>query len=65
MADLDVHIIDDEGALLRYFELDPSVECQLKLRDVVYSPRVARRHCHLVSSCRIRYTTRSDEFEDN
>jgi transposase InsO family protein len=35
MADLDVRVIDEDGVLLRHFELDPSVDYQAKSRDIV------------------------------
>ena len=35
MADFDVRVIDEDGVLLRHFELDPSVDCQAKSRDIV------------------------------
>ena len=33
MADLDVRVIDQDGELLRHFELDPSVDYQKKSKD--------------------------------
>jgi transposase InsO family protein len=35
MADLDVRLIDEDGVLLRHFELDTSVDYQAKSRDIV------------------------------
>jgi transposase InsO family protein len=35
VADLDVRVIDEDGVLLRHFELDPSVDYQAKSRDIV------------------------------
>ena len=35
MADLDVHVIDEDGVLLRHFELDPTVDYQAQSRDIV------------------------------
>jgi len=35
MADLDVRIIDVDGAILRHFMLDPSVDYQAQSRDIV------------------------------
>jgi len=35
MADLDVRVVDEDGVLLRHFELDPKVDYQAKSRDIV------------------------------
>lgn len=35
MADLDVRVIDQNGATLRHFELDPSIDYQARSRDIV------------------------------
>jgi transposase InsO family protein len=35
MADLDVRVIDEDGVLLRHFELDPTIDYQAKSRDIV------------------------------
>jgi transposase InsO family protein len=35
MADLDVRIVDEDGAILRHFMLDPSVDYQAQSRDIV------------------------------
>jgi hypothetical protein len=33
MADLDVRVIDQEGTMLRHFELDPTVDFQRRSKD--------------------------------
>jgi hypothetical protein len=35
MADLDVRVIDEDGVVLRHFELDPAVDYQAQARDIV------------------------------
>ncbi len=35
VADLDVRVIDEEGVLIRHFELDPSVNYQERSRIIV------------------------------
>jgi transposase InsO family protein len=35
MADLDVRVIDEDGVLLRHFELNPSIDYQGKSRDII------------------------------
>jgi transposase InsO family protein len=35
MADLDVRVIDENGVLLRHFELDPTINYQAKSRDIL------------------------------
>jgi len=35
MADLDVRVIDEDGVLIRYLELDPSVDYQRRDGDIV------------------------------
>jgi hypothetical protein len=35
MADLDVRVLDQDGVLLRHFELDPSVDYQRRERDIL------------------------------
>ncbi len=35
VADLDVRVIDEDGVMIRHFELDPSVDYQGRSRDIV------------------------------
>ncbi|HEY3843734.1 MAG TPA: hypothetical protein VGL48_10835, partial [Acidimicrobiales bacterium] len=35
VADLDIRVIDENGATLRHLELDPSVDYQGRVRDIV------------------------------
>jgi hypothetical protein len=35
VADLDVRVIDENGVTLRHLELDPSVDYQGRVRDIV------------------------------
>jgi hypothetical protein len=35
MADLDVRVIDEQGVTIRHLELDPSVDYQGRVRDIV------------------------------
>lgn len=54
MADLDVRVIDEDGVLLRLFELDPKANYQAKTRDIVsgfIGPRNSATS-HLVSEAR-------------
>jgi hypothetical protein len=35
VADLDIRVIDENGVTLRHLELDPSVDYQGRVRDIV------------------------------